>query len=1101
MSGAMARALTDGPETMARRAADAGAFDAGVGRNAPPHIHDILDAVGQGLGAFDADLRLTLANRRFLDLFDLPDEAAARGRTLASLVRAATRAGVAARERGAWRRCAEAFAHGAPFDVCQALRGGQAVAIAFRPVAGGGWAASCADVARQRRLEQELTQQVTRFEQALGNMAHGLAMYGADERLIVCNRRYLDTFDLDPAVVVPGVSLRDVIRHSLARGLYAGVSEEALYRDARERLFSGGEREFVRRAADGRCIATRSRPMVGGGWVVTCEDVTARENAAASLQEQHDRFSAALDNMSQGLCMFDAGQRLIICNDRYIDLFHGDREVVRPGATLHEIFAHGVSEGLYPGMTAEALVARRLDTVAGRAPSAYDQSMADGRMIGISIRAMTNGGWIGTFEDVTDMRRAEAERAAALAALRDQNLMLDATIESMAQGLCVYDRDFRVVVRNRRYLELYGLDEEDAQPGVAMIDLMRRSVAKGVHAPGRSVEDIHAEFVEKLIEGKAQILHRRLADGRVVAVRNRPMANGGWVATFEDITERERAADELREQHRRFDAALNNMPHGLCMLDAQLNVIVCNQRYLDLYGLEPDAAPPGINMLDLLEHSRRIGNYTQEAADRIREEFALLPAVSGHVAQRHLNDGRVIEVVYQPMPLGGWVATHEDVTERRKAEQRIAHLAHHDALTGLPNRMLFREKMAEGLARVRIDGRSLAIFCVDLDHFKGVNDTLGHPVGDRLLRSVSERLVSAVDGRDAVARLGGDEFAILIEADRAAAEALAQRLVAMMAEPIVIDGQVINSGLSIGVALAPVDADNADDLMKCADLALYRAKSDGRNMCRFYERVMSARIEARRALELDLRQALSAGELHLVYQPQVKAATQMLTGFEALMRWTHPIRGAVSPAEFIPLAEETGLIHTFGEWALRQACLEATRWPHPIRVAVNLSPAQFKSRGLTATVMNALAASGLSPRRLELEITEALLLGNDDATLATLHELRGLGVRISMDDFGIGYSSLSYLRSFPFDKIKIDRSFVSDLSRNADSAAIIRAVASLGASLDIETTAEGVETDAQLDIIRACGCTEAQGYLISRPQPANRLGELIAKLCGARAAA
>ncbi len=1061
----------------------------------------ILDALAHGVGAIDAMSRLTLANRALLDLFSLAPDVAARRLTLLALLRTGVRAGAMRRDRAAWRRCAEGLARRAPFTISLTLADGRIVDVAFRPASGGGWALSCTDATLERRLTQELTRQAARFEQTLGNMTHGLAMFSADERLIVCNQRYLDTFNLDPAVVAPGISLRDVLRHSLARGLYACLDDESLYRDARERLFSGGEREFVRRAADGRCIATYSRPMAGGGWVVTCEDVTARENATAALREQHDRFSAALDNMSQGLCMFDAEQRLIVCNDRYIALFRGDPEVVKPGVTLHEIFAYGVAQGHYPGMTADDLVKRRLDTIAGRSPSIYDQRMADGRTIEISIRAMANGGWIGTFQDVTEVRRADAERAAALAAVQDKNLLLDATIESMAQGLCVYDRDLRVVMRNQRYLDLYGLDASEARPGVALLDVMRRSIAQGVHIVGRTAEDIYAEFVDNLISGKAQVLHRRLANGRVIAVRNRPMANGGWVSTFEDITDRERAAEELREQHRRFDAALNNMAHGLCMLDGDLNMIVCNQRYLDLYGLDRETVRPGVNMRDLLAHSVTIGNYAPEAIERMRDEFATQLTGGEHVAIRQLTDGRVIEVVYRPMPLGGWVATHEDVTERRKSEQRIAYLAHHDALTGLPNRTLFRERMAEGLARVRADGRPLAVFCIDLDHFKGINDTLGHPVGDRLLRSVSERLVSAVAGRGAVARLGGDEFAILIEDDHAAVEALAQRLIAMMREPIVIDGQVINSGLSVGVALAPIDADNADDLMKCADLALYRAKSDGRNMYRFYEREMSARIEARRALELDLRQALAAGELHLVYQPQVKAATQTLTGFEALMRWTHPIRGPVSPAEFIPLAEETGLIHAFGEWALRQACLEATRWPDHIRVAVNLSPAQFRDRGLTAIVMNALAATGLSPRRLELEITEALLLANDDATRATLHELRGFGVRISMDDFGIGYSSLSYLRSFPFDKIKIDRSFVSDLSRNADSVAIIRAVASLGASLGIETTAEGVETDAQLDVIRACGCSEAQGYLISRPQPAHQLGDLIGRLGGVRAAA
>ena len=386
------------------------------------------------------------------------------------------------------------------------------------------------------------------------------------------------------------------------------------------------------------------------------------------------------------------------------------------------------------------------------------------------------------------------------------------------------------------------------------------------------------------------------------------------------------------------------------------------------------------------------------------------------------------------------------------------------------------------------------MLCLDLDNFKSVNDTLGHPIGDKLLRTIAERISGAVGEDDTVARLGGDEFAVLQRnSSPEAAGALARRLVEIIADPIEIDGQEINSGASIGIALAPSDGNAGDHLMKCADLALYRAKAEGRGTFRFFEPDMDARIQARRALEVDLRRALSAGEFSLAYQPQINLAGNALTAMEALLRWNHAERGPVPPSEFIPLAEEMGLIVQLGEWVLREACNEAARWPDPIKVAVNLSPVQFRNRGLVTTVTQALAAARLAPHRLELEITEAVLLQDDEAIVSMLHQLRALGVRIAMDDFGTGYSSLSYLRSFPFDKIKIDRSFIKDIERNRGSAVIIRAIANLGASLGIETTAEGVETEEQLELVRRAGCTEMQGYLVSPPRPAAEIAGLIAR--------
>lgn len=424
----------------------------------------------------------------------------------------------------------------------------------------------------------------------------------------------------------------------------------------------------------------------------------------------------------------------------------------------------------------------------------------------------------------------------------------------------------------------------------------------------------------------------------------------------------------------------------------------------------------------------------------------------------------------------------ETLETKRQLETQLVHLAHHDALTGLPNRRLLLERLEPELARSR-RGDSLALLCLDLDQFKNVNDMLGHTVGDLLLQAAAERMKGCLRETDIIARLGGDEFTIVQVGapEPEGAIILAERLIAAMSEPFDVGEHQVVIGTSIGIAMTPSDGLSAEQLLKSADMALYRSKTDGRGVFRFFEPEMDAKMQARRALEIDLRRALVKSEFEIFYQPLVNLENNQVSGFEALLRWNHPTKGLVPPDDFIAVSEETGLIVPIGEWVIKNACLEAAGWPGDIKVAVNLSAVQFKSKGLALAVASALAQSGLPAHRLELEITESVLLVESAATLLTLHHLRDLGVKISMDDFGTGYSSLSYLRSFPFDKIKIDRSFVSDLTDRDDSFAIVRAVSGLGKNLGMATTAEGVETVEQLARLRLEGCTEVQGYLFSRP--------------------
>ena len=552
---------------------------------------------------------------------------------------------------------------------------------------------------------------------------------------------------------------------------------------------------------------------------------------------------------------------------------------------------------------------------------------------------------------------------------------------------------------------------------------------------------------------------------------------------------------ELRLQNLRFNAALANMPQGLCMFDRDKRLVVSNVQYARIYGLDPEQLKPGTSLRTILEWRVAAGNSPSNSQKYIEQRLAEVELAVSHVKINQLQNGRFIEVKHQPLADGGWVAIHDDITEQKRSEEKISYMAHHDALTDLPNRLMLREELDRHLADFE-RGTALAVLCLDLDGFKHVNDTLGHPVGDALLCAVGRRLRECVRDGDVVARLGGDEFAIIqTDAEQPiSANTLAQRLVDEMARPFDVEGHDIVIGASIGISVAPDDGMDPDVLLKSADMALYRAKDNGRNAFSFFESGMDTKMQERRALEVDFRKAVAAGEFELFYQPLMNLDHNAISAFEALLRWNHPARGTVSPETFIPLAEETGLINPLGGWVLRQACAEAAKWPADVKVAINLSPVQFRCKNLVATVMSAMATAGIAPDRVELEITEAILLQNNEATLAILHQLRDLGVRISMDDFGTGYSSLSYLRSFPFDKIKIDQSFVRDLNKNKDAIAIIHAVSGLGASLGMTTTVEGVETKEQLELVRAEGCTEVQGYLFSKPQPASEVPRMLSRL-------
>jgi diguanylate cyclase (GGDEF)-like protein len=685
--------------------------------------------------------------------------------------------------------------------------------------------------------------------------------------------------------------------------------------------------------------------------------------------------------------------------------------------------------------------------------------------------------------------------------------LLVEAVNRLALGLIIFDKKREIVFCNHRYIEIYGLSPERVKPGTPITEMIQHRLTMGLKVLQKPNEYIR-EHIGSLAFPTTTV--QEFADGRIIAYTSYPMPDGGGVATHEDITEREAMIARLKEQHDgsgkehgeagealkirnlQFDTAINNMSQGLCFFDAAHRLIVCNQRYIEMYDLPPDRVTPGTLLSEIVDMRFEAGSFPAMSREEYlhwRTKVAVSADPTDSIVE--LRNGRTFKIRHRPMRNFGWVATHEDITEQRQAELKIEYMAHHDALTDLANRVLLNQRLESALDRVAAP-EMLAVHHLDLDQFKAVNDTFGHAAGDKLLKIVAERLRALVRDTDTIARMGGDEFAIVQVPIAEAAEAtlLAQRIIATMSEPFDLDGHQAVIGASVGIATGPGEGLTPDKLLRNADLALYRAKDHGRGTFRFFEPAMDLQIQTRRVMEQDLRRALPAGEFELYYQPVVDLASNEISGFEALIRWNHPKHGLVAPAAFIPLAEEIGFIIPMGEWVIRQACATAARWPGELRVAVNISAAQFRNSGLLQIIVGALSASGLPPTRLEIEITETVLLQNRETTLAALHQLRALGIRIAMDDFGTGYSSLTYLQSFPFDKIKIDRSFVKDIDRSTGSLNIVRAVAALANGLGMTATAEGVETHGQLAQIVAAGCAEMQGYLFSQPLPAAEIEEL-----------
>ncbi len=944
--------------------------------------------------------------------------------------------------------------------------------------------------------------------QAIDSMSQGLCAFDKEKRLIICNKTYATIYQLPKELTQQGAKYEDILRFRISRGLIP--EGETALSHLKNRLalakVKRHEEKFIE-YENGRYWQIMKNSLPDGGWVGIIQDISEeiKKKEIAKEKDQHIAeqnilINSAISNMSHGLSMFGSDHKLILSNDIYAKFYGLPKRMVRPGTDFLAILKYRLKNNMGSANESdEDFLNKRLEFTNGEPKAIEIIEEVGNRLIYVIRKPMKHGGWVATHQDITEQRQREEIIEKRSDELLQQNMRFDAAVNNMSHGLALFDKDNKLVICNQPYIDLYELPEELTKPGTSFWTLLDHDAKFGrvSIADKKQRFEILSEVLktDKPISGPITMLN-----GQIIYMNHHPMDDGSWMTIHEDITEKYQKEEliaqrtlEIEQQNVRFDAAINNMGHGLSMFDKNHKLVICNEAYKKLYKLPKNLSEPGADFWEILEHGAKSNmvsikgkNERYEVLNKIIKDKKI---VKGPVT---MLNGKTLYIQHLPMQDGGWLATHEDITEQHKSEELIRHMAKHDGLTGLLNRRAFHEIMLEGEEKIKA-GKKMAVFCVDLDNFKQINDSFGHSAGDAVLKIIAKRIKKCVGKQGTVARFGGDEFAIFIGpiTNIKKIENIAKKIVTALAKPVCWEKVEVIVGSSIGIAISPQHGSNSQTLMHNADLATYYIKNNGRGNYCFFETSMAEKQKKRIDIEVGLKTALKKNQLQLYYQPLISLKTNKISCCEALMRWRPNNGKNYSPMEFIPVAEETGLIREMGNWALNQACNSAVLWANDVRVAVNVSPIQFSSDELLEQVSNALNNSGLEPNRLELEITESVSLDENDRNLQILHKLKAMGVRIALDDFGTGFSSLSYLRSFPFDKVKLDRSFISSLDEKPESIAIIKAVVDIGASLGMSVTTEGIETEEQLRAVYQQNCDEVQGYLFSPPLPQSSIEKLL----------
>jgi diguanylate cyclase (GGDEF)-like protein/PAS domain S-box-containing protein len=944
-------------------------------------------------------------------------------------------------------------------------------------------------------LGKKLREKTIRLDTALSNMSQGLVMFDSVARLVVCNDRYRQIFKMPPEFVKPGCTVLDLLKFRVANRTFSG-NPEKYASDLLATIAQGKMARHEVETCDGRIILVVNQPMAGGGWVATHEDITERKQAEALIEESHKNLERAETMSRLGHYRFEQGATAVTWSDGLYRIVGQSPEFFTPTLSSVLELVHSDDQPLLQQYRRDAMAGLDLPPVTLRLVKDDGQfTYVENWARPLRARDGSVTGMFGTLQDVTERKHIEEALALANRELIEKQYTID-----QAVIVAITDVKGNIKYANDNFCRITGYTREE------LLGNNHRILNSGTHS-----ETFFRDMYRQIANGqvwrgeicnKAKDGSQYWVDTTIVPQLSLDGKPAAYMAIRVDITDRERAKDDLYRTKKFLDTVIEHIPLPIIVKDvAGLETDARGSRFtLFNRAYEELTGEPRIQLIGKTAHQifpkERADLIVQADNETLQSDQMVLtsehPILTSHNGTRLVTAKKA--VIRNKNGKAQYLLTIvDDVTERRRSEQRIAHMALHDTLTDLPNRAAFNERLASTLDKAAMAHKHFAIMSIDFDRFKEINDLFGHATGDALLIEVARRLQATAEGAF-LARLGGDEFSLIVAdgPQLATVSALADRLLAAVAGDFEIEGLQLRMSLSIGVAVYPTDGTGAKTLMNNADAALYRAKAEMRGSVLFFEAEMNTRQRERLALQNDLRLAIDRGELILHYQPQVRMAGETI-GFEALLRWQCPTRGMVAPGTFIPIAEESSLIISVGEWVLREACREAASWPQPLQIAVNVSPIQFRHGDLPRVVHSILLETGLAPNRLELEITEGVIINDFSRAISILRRLKSLGVRIAMDDFGTGYSSLSYLQSFSFDKIKIDRSFVCDLEHNRNSMAIVRAVISLSRSLDLPVLAEGVETKAQHAFLLQEGCDEVQGYLTGRPLPIADYARLVGR--------
>ena len=1039
-----------------------------------------LESMSQGLCMLDINECVVVSNDKFAEIYDIPPDKIKPGTTLEEIVDLRLAQGVFAGESPEIYRldCMKWGKSHRKRSIVLDLTNGRHVEVRDIPLGDGGRLTTHDDITKRFLDEQESLHRSERLNAALETMTQGFAVFDDEGAIVTSNSQYARMYDIPEEMIKPGTTIQEILQLRVDNGAWEGTrSEDYLW----NRLTWLGVLEvetLTTHLNNGKTLQIRNCPLPGGGWLTHQDDISQRVALEKDLRDRGERLNGALNTMPQGFAVFDADGTLALSNDQFAQIYDVPVDQIKPGMNIEEILKLRMANGAYVGAIPQDYLDEHLGRECIYSDAIKIMTLQNGRSIEVRNNPMQDGGWLTIQADVTKRQQADKD-------IQHQKIDLEFALASMDHGICMFDADMQIIVSNDAFAQIYDIPIELIKPGITAEDVLDLRIIHGSWA-GESPEEYRKNRIDYWSGDRNQeVITLELHNGRHVEIRNLPMVNGYWLATHHDVTSRVYFENMLANQNQRLECAIDAIPHGFAMYDNQEKLVLCNDIYATMYKLEAGSITPGMTLSDVItlriRNGCHPGNTPQEYIEGTKQ---INRTVSGPARTIQLNDGRYVHIHDDPVADIGWLTLQEDVTARFESDRKIRLLADYDTLTSLPNRAQIQAILQETITHSVNANTPMALFYIDLDGFKNINDTLGHPVGDQVLREVGARLDALKSKTRIPGRLSGDEFTLIIKSftDITELEDLGQEICASLALPIYTEHDVIEITSSVGIAIGPSADKAAETLNKHADLALYRAKHDGRNCYRLFHQDMVTDTQARLNLAADLREAIRKDELVLHYQPLVNLQTNDILGYEALIRWQHHEQGLLSPVDFIGLAETTGQICEIGEWVLTTACTYAQTWPSGEILSVNLSPVQFKRQDIVSMVKKVLWDTGLDPARLELDITEDVLMQNTNAVIVALRELSEMGISIALDDFGTGYSSLSYLAKFPFNKLKIDNCFIETLGRDDQFTALVGSIIGLGRGLDTIICAEGIETEDQRDLLRASGCNQGQGWLYGKPQ-------------------